>query len=237
MDTPSSALSLLQGSTDHELWQKSLGTVMDEQASLYEDRPAVIVPWQSARLSFRQLADRSWIVAEALFEAGLRRGDCVGVLAGNRYEYLEVFLGAGRLGCPVVVLNNTYTLHELQNALRTTRKSLIANSQISPGRLVARTYQALGCEILFVAPTIGPRSMERHVDHLQQVGSSAELPDLQRLVVFGETKGSKDGPLCQSYETFTTDFSTDGLKVRRAAKHVKPEDVINLQFTSGKCLM
>jgi acyl-CoA synthetase (AMP-forming)/AMP-acid ligase II len=58
---------------------------------------------------------------------GLQLGDCVGIMAGNRYEYIEVFLGGGRLGCPVVVLNNTYTPDELIRAVRQScmsRKSL-----------------------------------------------------------------------------------------------------------------
>lgn len=95
---------------------------MDQQAVQYGDRPAVIIPWQSARLSYRQLAARSWVVAEALFKLGLRHGDCVGIMAGNRFEYLETLLGASRLGCPVVVLNTTYTPYELQNALQKSSK-------------------------------------------------------------------------------------------------------------------
>jgi acyl-CoA synthetase (AMP-forming)/AMP-acid ligase II len=118
----SSSLSLLHGPAHQPLWQKSVGSLTDEQADLYGDRSAVIVPWQSVRLSFRELADRSWVIADALLKFGLRHGDCVGIVAGNRYEYLEAFLGATRLGCPVVVLNNTYTPDELQNALQTTSK-------------------------------------------------------------------------------------------------------------------
>lgn len=116
------SLSLLHGPTHPPLWQKSIGALTDEQAALHGDRPAVIVPWQSVKLSFRQLANRSWVVADALLQFGLRHGECVGIVAGNRFEYLEVFLGASRLGCPVVVLNNTYTPDELQNALQTTRR-------------------------------------------------------------------------------------------------------------------
>jgi acyl-CoA synthetase (AMP-forming)/AMP-acid ligase II len=33
-----------------------------------------------------------------MLEMGLRKGDCVGVMAGNCYQYIEVFLGGGRIG-------------------------------------------------------------------------------------------------------------------------------------------
>lgn len=120
MKNTSETLSFFKGSTEPRLWLSSLGAFTDEQAERYGDKPALIVPWQGARLSFRQLADRSWEVAERLFDLGLRHGDRVGIMAGNRFEYLVVLLGAARLGCPVVVLNNTYTPDELHNALQVT---------------------------------------------------------------------------------------------------------------------
>ena len=117
MDSPSSQLSIVKGPTDPPLWRKTLGSFVDEASHIYGDHTVIISKWQSTRLSYRQLADSSWTVAKALFAAGLRRGDCVGILAGNRYEYLEVLLGAARIGCPVVVLNSMYTPLELHNAL------------------------------------------------------------------------------------------------------------------------
>ena len=74
-------------------------------------------PWQQHSLSYSQLAQRSQLLSRAMLGIGLQRGDCVGILAGNCYEYLEVFLGGARIGCPVVVLNITYAPAELKAAL------------------------------------------------------------------------------------------------------------------------
>ena len=117
-------LALIHGPTDPALWDKTLGKVADDQAAAFGDKPALLVPWQSVRLSYRQLADRSKVVAKALLYLGLRHGDCVGVMMGNCYQYIEVFLGGARIGCPVVVLNNTYTPDELSNAIRLSCKYL-----------------------------------------------------------------------------------------------------------------
>lgn len=111
-------LALVHGPKEPALWFKTLGSFIDEQADLLENRPAVVFPWQSVRLSYRQLADRSKVLATAMLDMGLRHGDCVGIMAGNCYQYIEVFLGGSRVGCPVVVLNNTYTPEELQNAVK-----------------------------------------------------------------------------------------------------------------------
>lgn len=110
-------LALIHGPSEPALWSQTLGSFVDQQAIQFKDRPSVIVPWQDVRLSYGQLAERSKILAQAMLHMGLRHGDCIGIMAGNCYEYIEVFLGGARIGCPVVVLNNTYTAAELENAV------------------------------------------------------------------------------------------------------------------------
>jgi len=117
MSSSDKSLSLVFGPDQPPLWSKTLGSLIEEQARQYGDKTAVVVPWQSARLSYRQLADRSKTLAKAMLNMGLRHGDCVGIMAGNCYQYIEVFLGGARIGCPVVVLNSTYTPEELKAAV------------------------------------------------------------------------------------------------------------------------
>ena len=119
-----SNLALVYGPTEPQLCLKTMGALIDDQAVQFGDRPAVIFPWQSVRLSYRQLADRSKALAKSMLEMGLHHGDCVGIMAGNCYQYVEVFLAGARIGCPVVVLNNTYTPAELENAVRRSCKLL-----------------------------------------------------------------------------------------------------------------
>ena len=90
-----------------------LGDLIDQQAKQNGDRTAASFPWQDHSFSYRHLADMSKLLAKAILEAGLKHGDCVGIMAGNCYQYIELFLGAARIGCPFVVFNNTYTPKEL----------------------------------------------------------------------------------------------------------------------------
>jgi acyl-CoA synthetase (AMP-forming)/AMP-acid ligase II len=124
-------LAFVQGPSEPELWQKKLGDLIDEQEHRFGDRDALLVPWQSAKLSYRQLAERSRLLARALLALGLQHGDCVGIMAGNCYQYIEVFLGGARIGCPVVVLNTTYTPEELRNAVRQSCSSLLFSMRFS----------------------------------------------------------------------------------------------------------
>jgi non-ribosomal peptide synthetase component F len=122
--TSQTDLALVYGRTDVPLWKKTLGDVIDEQAEQYGSKVAAVFPWQNHSLSYLQLAQRSRLVARAMLSMGLQHGDCVGILAGNCYQYLEVFLGGARIGCPVVVLNTTYSSTELKSALIQSGKSV-----------------------------------------------------------------------------------------------------------------
>lgn len=113
----SSALSIVRGPTDEPLWSTTLGALIDTQATHYGDRTAVVFSWQKVSRTYRDLLLRSKLVAKALLESGLGYGDRIGITAGNCLEYIEVFLGAARIGCPVVVLNSTYAPQELLHAV------------------------------------------------------------------------------------------------------------------------
>lgn len=115
-------LSLVFGPDKPELLIRSLGSLIDEQAETFGARCAVSVPWQSTRLSYQDLADRSKVMAKAMLAMGLRHGDRVGIMAGNCYQYIEVFLGGARIGCPVVVINNTFAPDELEAAIHRVSK-------------------------------------------------------------------------------------------------------------------
>jgi long-chain acyl-CoA synthetase len=53
---------------------------------------------------------------------GIRAGDRIAIMAGNCEQYVSVFFAAMRIGCILVILNNTYTSSEAQYALSFTGK-------------------------------------------------------------------------------------------------------------------
>lgn len=110
-------LSIVRGPTTPALWSETLGDLVEEQGRRNGDRPATVFSWQQHTLSYQQLADRSRLLAKSMLEAGLKHGECIGIMAGNCYQYIETFLGAARIGCPFVVFNNTYSPDELNTAL------------------------------------------------------------------------------------------------------------------------
>lgn len=90
---------------------------------------------------------------------------------------------------------------------------------------------------MFIASTIGSRDMSGHINAL--VGNSSQksmLPELRRVVCLGNGALEHGGIEMQTYSTFTSNghsiFMIDRV-LKRAENGVTPEDVLNLQFTSG----
>ncbi|KAH8809329.1 4-coumarate-CoA ligase [Xylogone sp. PMI_703] len=210
-DVVKQTLSLVYGPKTPPLWEKTMGTLIREQAKKYGNHTAVSVPWQSTRLTYQDLADRSKVVAKAILSMGLRRGQCLGIMAGNCYQYIEVFLGSARIGCPVVVLNNTYSPEELEQA-------------------VSRS----SCRLLFIASSIGPRALSGHIQTLLKTPRKKE--GLRHLICLGDSVPQSKDIECHSYSAFVSNghsvFMNDAV-LAQSERKVVPSDVLNLQFTSG----
>lgn len=119
-----SSCAVVRRPTETSLWTTIiLGDFVKNQATKHGPKDIAVFPWQGVRLSYAQLAERGKSVAKALLKAGARPTECVAVLAGNRYEYLESVVGGALIGCSVLVLHTTYKPWELQNALEKTSRS------------------------------------------------------------------------------------------------------------------
>lgn len=134
------ALSYVEGVQSPELWELTIPQLIQQQAVMYGDHEAAVFPWQRERLSYNDLYTRSEKTAKAMLSLGLKHGDSVGIMAGNRCEYIETFLGAGRIGAPYVVLNNTYSPKELATAVKVSCKY---SSTPSTASLTSNSLQTL----------------------------------------------------------------------------------------------
>jgi long-chain acyl-CoA synthetase len=85
---------------------RNLGTI--GMAFRNEDRPAIVdlcVGAEPREVSWRQYNDNCDAVARGLLRRGLEVGERIGILSGNRSEFLEVFYGAMRAGVVPVLIN------------------------------------------------------------------------------------------------------------------------------------
>lgn len=137
----------------------TLAGVLEEVAGAAPQRPAVF--YEGAWIAYAELRAESRRAARALIGAGIRRGDRVGVLAGNTPEWLVVCFAAAYAGATLVPLNTWHKREELEWTLRHARvRALVAASTY-----LEQDYEALFADML-------PR-----------------LPDLQLVAFFGGRRG------------------------------------------------
>ncbi|GES62161.1 long-chain-fatty-acid-CoA ligase [Aspergillus terreus] len=200
-------LSIVYGPTQPELLEITLGELLSLQSLQYGDYECLVFPWTGARWTYADLDDEANRVARGMLAFGIKKGDRIGIMAGNCEQYISVFFAAARVGAILVVLNNTYTPSELYYALDHT-----------------------DCRLLFLTPRIGRHSLE---EVLTRVGPRPKenglSKALEEIVILRST-----------YANFSTydeiikkglSLPTDALMDRESELH--PEDVCNLQFTSG----
>jgi fatty-acyl-CoA synthase len=88
--------------------------IIGERSRLSPDRIAVVDVATGARLSYREMDHRAASCARAwLYGLGLKRGDRIGILAGNRLEFLDAFFAAAKSGVILVPLGTRLTAAEL----------------------------------------------------------------------------------------------------------------------------
>jgi hypothetical protein len=86
--------SLAHGPKDPALLNLSMGQLLEEQASKFPDRDAIVIA------------------------LGVGSQDRIGIFSGNCERYVELFFATCRIGAIFVVLNPAYNPVECENALR-----------------------------------------------------------------------------------------------------------------------
>ena len=93
--------------------------ILGERARLSPENTAVVMASDGARYSYAALESRAIGCARMwLYGLGLRPGERVGILSGNRLEFLDAFFAAGKSGVVLVPLNTRLTVPELEFIIR-----------------------------------------------------------------------------------------------------------------------
>jgi fatty-acyl-CoA synthase len=106
---------------DEELWEWTIGQVLDWGVERWGDSLALVSCHQSKRYTWRELRDAADAVARGLASLGIGRGDRVGLWSTNCAEWVLVHLGCARAGAVLVNVNPAYRTHELAFTLEKSR--------------------------------------------------------------------------------------------------------------------
>ena len=109
---------------------RSFADVLDGLRA-HGDRNAVVCG--DRHFTFAELVDRCNRLGSTLRTLGLQHGDRVAILAANRHEYLESYLGVPAAGFVIVPLNTRHAVPELEYALRDSgARVLLTDREVGP---------------------------------------------------------------------------------------------------------
>ena len=149
---------------------------------------AVAVVDGERRQSYAELDDRSSRLGQALLARGLRTGDRVAVLLGNRLEYCEVAAGIAKSGLVMVPLNPRMTAPEIEYVTaHSGARALVLDEALAT--IAAGATAALPTILSIDGDSLGP----------SYAGALAAADPRDPRVVVAETD-----PFCVAYTSGTT---------------------------------
>ncbi len=150
-------LSYACGTSTIPLSAETIGATLQRTAAAYPDNDALVSRHQQIRWSYADFDARVNALADGLIEAGLAKGDRVGIWSPNRAEWALVQYATAKAGLILVNINPAYRSSELQFVLRQS-----------------------GCRWLFAAQAFKDSSFVEMVASVRN-----QLPELEQAVFFG----------------------------------------------------
>jgi len=111
------AASYASGTSTVPLLGETIGDNLRRTVSRFGDREALVDRGSGRRFTYTELLDAVEALAAGLVEAGVRKGDRVGIWAPNRWEWVILQYATADIGAILVNINPAYRTHELEYVL------------------------------------------------------------------------------------------------------------------------
>jgi fatty-acyl-CoA synthase len=198
-----------------ELIHKTVGDLLDETVERFRERDAVVYPELGIRWSWSEFQRQCNRAAKGLMRLGLEKGHHLSIWATNLPEWLVTQFATGKMGAVMITVNTQYRTRELEYLLRQSdTETLILMEGFRGNSYVDMIYE------------ICPELADSAPGELR----SARLPRLKNVVFLGTER--KPGMfLWEDILAMGDDVSDEELRRRQESLH--PDDVINMQYTSG----
>lgn len=195
---------------------QTIGDLLDEVSARLPDKDGMVYADRPVRLTYRQLQEESNRVAKALIGLGVKKGDSIALWATNVPEWVLLQMGSAKMGAILVTVNTQYRSSELEYLLKQSDSTVIF--------LIEQFKQMDYLGILnSVIPELSVHPHARPYDF-------AHLPRLRHGILLSD----KTSPGLMNWPEFLRYGETISDEVLRSYQEkTQPEDVINIQYTSG----
>ena len=203
------------GASTTQIIYETIGGFFDRVANEHPNNPALVLRHQNVDWTYSELQQRVDQLAAGLISLGIESGDRVGIWGPNSAEWVLTQLATAKMGAIMVCINPAYRLYELEYALNKVEcKALITDEQF-------KTSDYLG-----MLNTLAPELEQCVPGQLD----ATKLPHLKHVIRMGTEKS----PGMFNFDDICAGASAHDFSVLADLQgKLKPDDAINIQFTSG----
>jgi fatty-acyl-CoA synthase len=201
-DQPTAELSYSSATSDTPLLGDTIGANFDRTVARFPGRLALVDVPAGLRYTYAELRDEVDALAYSLLQAGIAKGDRVGIWSPNRAEWTVTQYATAKIGAILVNINPAYRTSELEFVLNQSGCKLLIAAQ----RLKTSDYAAMIAEV-------GPRcaGLEQvfllDSDAWRELLETGKYADISlRNAALDAIELSADDPINIQYTSGTTGF-------------------------------
>jgi len=201
---------------DIRVGSATIGNLVDILAETLGDNIGLEYHELGIKQNFRQLREKFDEVAKGLMALGIQEGDKVAIWANNLPEWVYTQYGSARMGAVLVTVNTSYRSNELEYLLQ----------QSDTTTLILTGGVREPDEYIKVLNDVCPMIRDSEPGKI----NCKKLPFLKNIIYLGKEKMAGMFNWDEVLEMGRR-VSDEELKARLDS--LKPDDVINMQYTSG----
>ena len=203
------------GASQSQIIYETIGNYFDGTCAANPEVEALVVRHQNVRWSYQQLQEQVNSLATGLLALGVQVGDRVGIWGPNSAEWVTVQLATAKIGAIMVCINPAYRTYELEYALNKVECDTIITGE-----------QFKSSDYLGMLQTLAPELADCEPCALQ----SKTLPHLKRVIRMGKEKSQG---MLNFDDVCAMGAAEHHARLTELAEELRPDDAINIQFTSG----
>jgi fatty-acyl-CoA synthase len=213
--TPSSSLSYAHTGSPKPLLWMTIGDVVSNTARSFPSHDALVAVWRGERYTYHKFHEICCQAARGLMSLGIEKGDRVALWATNYPEWVIIQVATAMIGAILVPINPAFREHELEYTLKDSQsQTLLLIEQFKTSRYLTMLTHV--CPEISTSP---PGEI-----------TSSTLPHLKTVILLGNTAH----PGVFTWKEFLKkgDSVSDEALIQRG-RSLDPDDIINIQYTSG----